>query len=60
MVLKEGQLQPIKAAVPVEVGIGTNAEQRRATCSASKCKEVQDAAQMGVVPATDQQHRALQ
>ena len=36
MVLKKGQLQPIKAAVPVEVGIGANAQQRRATCSFSK------------------------
>ena len=44
VVLKKSQLQSVQATVPVEVGPGTNSQQRRATSSASTLKEIQDAA----------------
>ena len=57
MALKERQQLGVEPALPVEVVPGTDPQAGAATQRQCVLVEVKDAAEMGVIPATDQEQR---
>ena len=53
-------LQRVDAALPVEMAPGADAQLRLTTGGQGEPVQIQDPAQLGIVPASEQQHRALQ